>query len=887
MSTAHSKSGLSFIYWNCQGIRSKVDELNRFLKNTLCDVVCLNETFLKYNNRLHIPGFTCIRKDRESGRFGGLAILVRNGLKYNEILCPATNLVECMGIDISCNNSKLILINAYLPGASTPSAIRSHYHRDLVALTSFRDAFIICGDLNSKHVNWNCPTNNLAGMILESVSSNHNFFVEYPSSFTYCPMSVHFAHSTIDIVLTNSIIPLRSIETKQLFSSDHFPVLCNAGMTIEYERVVRFNYFKADWITFRNEIEKQLDSLFRPLSNTSDVDRAVDEFLTIILRAQSIAIPQQHNGPDGIFIDDHTKFLINLRNTYRRRFLRYFDPLDNSICIYLKKLINKSLFNLRNIRWETKLRDCDQNHTDLFKLAKSLKRKNTHIPPLQGIASDADKATIIADVFEKNHDNPLKNKFRQHTADVTETVTYNLSRINHGAVGNEILSYPDVALEIKKLKNSKTPGEDKISPRLLKNLPNRAIFVLTHIFNMCLFFNYFPCSWKSAIVFPLLKPGKPASDPISYRPISLLSVIGKLFERLILIRISSFISLNSLYPDSQFGFRKYHSTALQILRVINNVRSNFRRGQSTGLLTFDVEKAFDRVWHNGLLYKLLKLNFPAYLVKLISSFLYDRTFHVKVGNSMSSPRKFCFGVPQGAVLSPALYNLYVSDMPTITDCQLALFADDTALITSSKLYKTVKKRLEKGSRQLSKYFSKWKILLNNNKTEAIFFTRRRRRQKPRIGDCISIGGHSVLWKNCIRYLGCLLDSRLTLREHVSKSIVKSIVSLKCMYPLINRKSVLSKKIKNNMYKLYFRPILTYPNIVLSQTSVTNLRRVQIQQNKFLRLVNCKPYYTRISTLHKEAKTPMIADHIAKCVEKAILRSECCENLLVQNIFELE
>ena len=168
-------------------------------------------------------------------------MFIRNNLKYDQIICPSTNLIECMGIEIHCGNSKLIRINAYLPGASSVSAIRNFYQQDLLSLTNLRDAFFIVGDLNSKHVNWNCSTNNLSGNILENVSSNNNFFIEYPPTHTYCPMSIHFANSTIDLLLTNYKVPLSRIETKKIFASDHLPVLCEAATLIEYIRLERYN----------------------------------------------------------------------------------------------------------------------------------------------------------------------------------------------------------------------------------------------------------------------------------------------------------------------------------------------------------------------------------------------------------------------------------------------------------------------------------------------------------------------------------------------------------------------------------------------------------------------------------------------------------------------
>lgn len=876
------------MYWNAQGIKSKTEELGRFLNRTNIDVVCLCESFLKGRNRFSIDGYTCIRKDRTIGRLGGLLILIRNGLVFNEIISPHTHLVESMSIEITCNNKQLKIINTYLPGGTSDAQIQSHYRNDLVAMTNTNEAYFVVGDLNSKHSNWNCSSNNTAGIILDTFTTTNNVFVEFPASHTYCPMSTFKRPSTIDLLLTNHKINISSIETKSIFSSDHLPVIVKADMCVEFIRTLRYNYRYADWTKFRNIINSKLDTImFSPMNNKAEVDVAINSLQNIIILAQEQAIPLAHNGGDGIFLDPHTKFLVQMRNVFRRRFLRYHDPLDNDICKKFRKLINSNIISLRNDRWEQKLKHCDVDHTGVFKIAKSLKRHSSYIPPLQGGAlSNKDKAKLIAETFYNNHINPLKNKLKNHTKLVNHEVESFLSKPHPVAEETQFIDYKETVAAVKRLKNNKAPGSDQINAKLIKNLPNRATFLLTHIFNRCLLYSYFPEIWKSAKVFPLLKPNKPAHDPLSYRPISLLSILGKIFERLILKRINDHLDEHLIIPNEQFGFRKEHSTGLQILRIFKHVKLKLNAKLSTGFIAFDIEKAFDRVWHAGLLYKLKSNSFPPYLIKLLNSFLTNRTFKVGVGSATSDSFKIPFGVPQGSVLSPILYNIYTSDIPCPIDCSIASFADDTALYTSSRFYKTIKKRLENGSKVLSRYFSKWKIAVNNSKTKAIFFTKRRKKQKPKSRDRLCVSNAAISWDKSIKYLGCHLDPTLTLELHINKLIQKSIASLKCLYPLIHRRSTLSRRIKNHMYKLYFRPVLTYPSIVLSSIAKTHIKKLQTQQNKLLKILNSKPRDFRTSRLHHLAKVPLISDHLKNLLKKAENRAENCENELIAEMCPL-
>lgn len=256
---------------------------------------------------------------------------------------------------------------------------------------------------------------------------------------------------------------------------------------------------------------------------------------------------------------------------------------------------------------------------------------------------------------------------------------------------------------------------------ILKKLPIRAIILITKIFNGCIKIGYFPSSFKLAKVIPIPKPCKDLKLPASYRPINLLSCLGKLFERIIYARINAFVIENNIVAEEQFGFRSQHSTTHHVKRVVNYVKNNKRSRRSTGLILLDIEKAFDSVWHDGLIYKLNSYGIPKYLLKLIKSFVSDRKFLVAINGSYSSLRNIPAGVPQGSVLSPLLYSLFISDYKKPKNCEMAYYTDDTGLMAVAKQTKTIIDRLNKGLKSFNRYLKKWKIQLNAAKTQAIIF----------------------------------------------------------------------------------------------------------------------------------------------------------------------
>jgi hypothetical protein len=211
---------------------------------------------------------------------------------------------------------------------------------------------------------------------------------------------------------------------------------------------------------------------------------------------------------------------------------------------------------------------------------------------------------------------------------------------------------------------------------------------------------YFPTIWKVAKVIPIDKPNKPPSDVNSYRPISLLSSLSKLLERIIASRLTKFVNQNHLIPDTQFGFRKKHSTVSQLARIVDHISHGYNLHKQTGMALLDLEKAYVTVWITGLLYKLIVLKVPEYLLFVLRSYLEGRSYTVHISDARSTPICPPAGLPQGAVLSTTLFTLYIADIPHPPDTQLAVYADDIAILSQSWRPETISRRLNSAMSQL-------------------------------------------------------------------------------------------------------------------------------------------------------------------------------------------
>lgn len=224
------------------------------------------------------------------------------------------------------------------------------------------------------------------------------------------------------------------------------------------------------------------------------------------------------------------------------------------------------------------------------------------------------------------------------------------------------ISPGEIQFLINKLPSGKAPGNDLITNKILKNLPLKTLTLLTHIYNAMLRLSHFPEIWKFAVIILIPKPNKPKHLSKSYRPISLLPVLGKLFEKFLLKRLRPILQFNHLIPNNQFGFRNRHSTIHQIHRLTDEISTTLENQQYCSGLFLDIAQTFGRVWHEGLLYKLKHCMLAPYYL-ILKSYLHNRSFVVRQGNDLSSTHQIYAGVPQGSDLSSVLYNLFTADIP--------------------------------------------------------------------------------------------------------------------------------------------------------------------------------------------------------------------------------
>lgn len=886
-----NSSPLRVVNWNGRSIQNKQLEFFDFLQSHNIDVAVVTETWLRPNISFLHPNYCCIRFDRgtnnDADRGGGVLIAIRREIGFQE-LRTKSKVIETVGISIPFGEHKLNIIAAYFPGSRRGSDWSS-FRQDIRALSNHTDPFLIVGDFNARHNQWNCATNNRAGNLLLQEATHCGFTVHYPDTPTFLSHG-RGRPSTLDLVLSNNILNMTKPVTLNELSSDHLPVSFEVTLTeFTEEQINTFRCYSRDnWITFQRVMNAKInltDPRICNINTENEVDAALTHLKNAITEAEAAAVPVAVYQPYEVArISDETQQLIRLRNCRRRQWMRTRDPILKEIVSSLNERIRYDCTRTRFSKFQSTLLSLERGDNKIWRITKALKNHCKYSPPLRSgeflIASPAEKANLLASNFEKSHDNQLADD--PITAAIVQD---SIVQIDQSAVptDNSWLVQPkEVDKIIRKLKPRKAPGIDKIRNCLLKKLPRKARVFISKLFSACIKLCYFPQEWKHAVIVAIPKPNKDATLPSNYRPISLLSSISKLFERIILTRIESHLDTNRIIPYEQFGFQKGHSTNHQTARLVKEVRQRFEEGYSTGLILLDVEKAYDSVWHDAVLYKMLQANFPVRIIKIIRSFLKDRTFEVSVKGCSSEHKRVPFGVPQGSVLSPTLYNIFSADIVKVDGVQYYFFADDTGFLASHREPQEIIEKLQRAQNAILEYQRKWKIKTNPAKCQAIFFTRRRSpRYMPQ--NEITCGDIDIPWSESSVYLGLTLDKKLTFGLHTNNCIKKFNKLTRALYPLVKRRSRLDKNIKLLLYKTVFRPTITYGFPAWYNCAQSHRNKIQVKQNRLLKMIlDLEPSHPTVD-VHRIAGVEQLNDWFTRLLPKFNLSCSSSTNPLLQEL----
>lgn len=344
---------------------------------------------------------------------------------------------------------------------------------------------------------------------------------------------------------------------------------------------------------------------------------------------------------------------------------------------------------------------------------------------------------------------------------------------------------------------------------------------LSRLFNKCLLNGIFPDIWKRANVIPLYKKGD-ATLCNNDRPVSLLPCISKVFERIIFQNMFKYLKDNKLITEKQSGFTPGDSTTNQLSIICHNIYSALDEGDEVHGVFLDFTKAFDKVWHRRLIYKLCRCGINGSSLKLITSYLQNRKQRVLLSSTESSWREITSGVPQGSVLGPLLFIIYINDICDSIESDIYLFADDCSLFLRVRRHRRkAAKIINSDLLKISKWCKDWLLILSPSKTVSLFFSRK---HNVLLEEPLMINGNVIKMVDTHKHLGITLNKTLSWSEHILEISAKA---MKHTQLLLLFKYSMNRFTLQRCYLSFVRPILEYGDILFDNCSQTKARESTI------------------------------------------------------------
>jgi hypothetical protein len=844
-----TRRSLVISLWNSNGLNFHLNELTHFLQDRRIDVALITETHFKETSFCRIPNYILYRCDHPDGTsHAGSAILVRRDISHNPLPIYQKAYLQSTSIEITASNRRLTLSSAYLPPNHSLSREQlSHF------FSSLGNNFIVGGDFNCKHQQFGCRVTTVRGNVLYDTVTSKRLFYYAPTEPTYFPNDLRRLPDILDFYISSKFLPYSSVESVSDLSSDHNPVvLVISEQPLLSSPKPSLTAGFVNWINFGNRLSNLTDLNVR-LSSAGEIEQAVETFTKQI---QEVAweCSDGNQAPNRRMknVPAYIRQLIVEKRRLRRMWQRNRYPRIKNELNRLTRNLKTILAQYRSDRFMAYTESLTSADKSLWQAARRALSYNLQSFSLQKPdGSWAKTNREIAEQFGQH----LQDTFRPNDTD------HQLHPDIHDFLETPLqLSFPpktisprEVSCAIHSLPIGKAPGYDLITAKILRQLPRKSILFLTYVYNSILRTSHFPIQWRYSVVVLFPKPGKPHHLPSSYRPISLLSLLSKLFEKLLLPRLMEHLDSANSIPEHQFGFRNSHSTIQQCHRLVDTISLALENRQYCSGVFLDVTQAFDRVWHEGLLYKLKKVLSDG-LYRIMVSYLSDRYFSVRQGDELSQLYVATAGVPQGSVLGPTLFSISVNDIPSHHDTLIATFADDIALLAIDNDPVNASQKIQQHLNLIETWTKLWKIKLSETKSQHITFTLRRQ-------DCptVYINNIAISHSNVVKYLGLFLDRRLTWNTHVTKTRQKLKTRFYQLKRLLDSRSRLQLSRKLTLYKTMIKPIWTYGVALWGSAKPSHTKRIQAIQNRILRTITQCPFYVSNTTLHNDMKLPLVTD----------------------------
>ena len=600
--------------------------------------------------------------------------------------------------------------------------------------------------------------------------------------------------SLIDHILINSDDKISQYGVIDIGLSDHQMIYCTRKLVRNkpgLQKILESRSFKNYSVDNFESALKDLD--FPNYETFTDLDMAYSDFIDKLTKVIDCIAPLKKSkikNKSQDWFDREIAEKIAIRDKLFKKFKKSRLHVDNEIYLESKKEV-KNLIKSKKLEFlENKLNQNIGNPKDLWKTIKSLglPNKTSNISNLclqkdgENIFDPKSTAEIFKDFFSNLASN-LVSKLPKPSGNYGKhfiSSYYKNLNINSNFEFTPITEQTILKI-LRDLNTAKAPGIDNLPGLFLRDGANLLALPIAQLCNLSLSTSSFPSGCKNAKLKPLYKKGS-KTDPKNYRPISLLPIVSKIIEKVVHEQTSLFLNQYNILYKFQSGFRSNHSTSSCLSYLNDKILKGFDSGLLTGMILIDLQKAFDTIDHDILLEKMVHLKFSSSTISWFKSYLSDRTFKVNINGAYSNPGDLTCGVPQGSILGPLLFLLYINDMPKSVSSDLFLYADDSCLLFQHKDLKEIEKQLNKDFSNLCDWFieNKLSIHFGDDKTKSILFVNKYKVKKTGKLD-INYNGIQIKQHSKVKYLGCILDETLN-GESMALSVISKVnLKLKFLY----------------------------------------------------------------------------------------------------------
>jgi len=852
---------LTLIHLNIRSLNKNCMELYNFLQliNLDFDLIVLSEIWSCNVSMYHtlFAGYTFYYDLPMSSNVGGVGIYVKNTLNHGlldnlNIASAPDCMIENVWLDISKNSKRYIIGGIYRHPGQNVEIFTDLFERQLDKLNKMKLPCLIAGDINidlMKYGTHHVTNNHVENLLL------HNF---YPTVIMPTRIAEKSATLIDHVYFSPGSRPCKSdIQSGNLWCdiTDHLPnyfVLMNTNSTqkkTEQRPFVRL-YSANNIQKFKDQISNiDWDQIYLDTDTNTAYAKFEQEISKCFNHCFPIVRLSRKHARDKKWMTAGLAVSSKTKNKLYRKWLKSQSPHDELKYKNFRKIFKQvtaaAEASYYSEQFDTRTNSAKQlwlNLNSVFSYKKPKSR--AAIPSLDiggRLVSNTKDICNGLNEFYCSVGDKLVQSLEKCTP--TEFMKY-CPQPNASSMFCKPVDPGEIQKIIMRFKSNKSSGADNIGPKVLKEICTEICCPLAHICNLSFGTGVVPDSLKLAKVIPVYKKGD-KSQPGNYRPISLLSVFDKVLEKLMCQRLCDFLQLHNILYEFQFGFRKHHSTVLAIMEVIDNIYQHLDAREFTLGVYLDLQKAFDTVNHEILLYKLSNYGIRGVVLKWFKNYLSGRKQFTSVAGVHSEIGTINTGVPQGSVLGPLLFLLYVNDISNaVPGAKIKLFADDTNLFLHDRNLSDLYCKANSSLEQLHKWFTANKLSLSIGKTYYSVFGAR---EKDLKGLDLKINDKNIVQVESCKYLGIYIDSKLSWQQHID-FVYKKIMKFTSIFYKIRTK--INSELLKTLYFAFVYPHILYGIEIYGNTYHTYLSKLEILNNKILRIVQKKPKRTHTIDLYK-------------------------------------